>query len=225
MALEVIGSTPIIYQINFILKNYKYETFLNKNKFFLKLFFFNLNKNYISLNVFFLKKYFLFFNFLIFFQKTNVIIFFEKRLNNYKFFLEKKILIITLNLCKQHPKINLYDNFLKKNLNWSVGVLLKYLNISEKNIRRSFKGLKILINFILKKINKNFNNYNIILKIKGLKKNIVKIFNLFDLIFNNFKLNFFFISIFKNWDKKKIKILRFIKRRIRKKLIKIDNKR
>jgi hypothetical protein len=48
---------------------------------------------------------------------------------------------------------------------------------------------------------------------------LLKLFNFF---FSKMKVISFFLVPFKSWDSKKIRKYRFIKRRIRKKLIKID---
>lgn len=137
----------------------------------------------------------------------------------------QKYLLIVLNLKKSQPKINFFDFFLKKSYNWSVGVILKFLLIKEKSIRRSFKGLKILLSFAIKKILKYFEKRNYILKIKGLKSYVTKVIRLLDLFLMQLKIDFFFFLTFKSWDKKKIKSCKNIKRRVKKRLILMEKKK
>lgn len=136
---------------------------------------------------------------------------------------------ILLSLINKQPKIN-YLN-LKKNFkkSYSIGLVLKILNIFKKSNRRSISSLKYVINFILKKdlLNQNDNNLinkgqNFGLIFKSLKKNFIKILYLFKNLVNMYRLNYIIFYPLKQFNFIKIKKIRSIKRRITKKLIEFN---
>lgn len=170
---------------------------LNKNKicFFYKI---TNTLNYLNLNAFFFK------------QNTNI--FFKK--NNFT--------AVSFNITKKQLFINFFD-FLKNqnNMSISTGVFLSYLNIKIKFIKNNLKGWFLFLNFLNKKIiTLKYNKNNIVFILKGLKKKINIIFQkILQIFYNNNVSYFYFITKIKKYEK----IKKFIKRRIKKKLIKIEN--
>ena len=59
--------------------------------------------------------------------------------------------IINLNLVGKQAKVNLIDLNLKKKYIFTIGLVLKILNLYKKSSRRSIQMLKYLINFLVKK--------------------------------------------------------------------------
>jgi hypothetical protein len=143
-------------------------------------------------------------------------------------FEQKNFNIIVLSYVSKQLKLNIKN---KKNFNifnLSVGKVLSSLNILEKKKKKTVKGRKFFIEYL-----KNFfikfyyifnNEKNTILKIKQLSKNVVIDKKLLIILYKYFNIkllisstslpnNFFF--------KKKIKS---IKKRLKKNLIKYENK-
>jgi hypothetical protein len=127
--------------------------------------------------------------------------------------------IFLLNLIDRQPKINLLNLLLFKKNIYTIGLILKILNLFKKCSRRSIPMLKYVLNFLFKKYSNDFYNKKIMLTIKGLKKNYIKIIYFLKFLINKFNINFFYINPIKTFTLIKIKKIRSIKRRIRKKLI------
>lgn len=85
-----------------------------------------------------------FYNFLYNYIHTKV------QINHFKLYTQINTLTI-LNLNNRQPKINFLDLDLKKKFIFSIGLVLKILNIYKKSSRRSILMLKHLINFLIKK--------------------------------------------------------------------------
>ena len=122
-------------------------------------------------------------------------------------------------------KINYTDIKKFKSQFYSIGILLALLKlIISKSVRRNIKGIKIILTFFLKKVSKQYRNKNCILNIKGLSKLYLKIFYFLSDLFEYLNVkNIIWIPL-KSWNKTNIKIVKSIKRRIKKKLIKLEYK-
>lgn len=130
--------------------------------------------------------------------------------------------IILLNLNNKQAKINLLDLDIKKKYIFTIGLVLKILNIYKKSSRRSIQMLKYLINFLIKKYLITWSNKKFMFVIKGLKKNFIKIVYFFKFIIYKFNIKFFYINPTKFFKITKIKKIRSIKRRVYKKLITLN---
>lgn len=91
-----------------------------------------------------------------------------------------------------------------------------------KSVRRNMKGIKILLVFLIKKIARQYKNKNCVLSIKGLSKWYLKIFYLLGDLFIKLNIRNIVWVPLRSWNKSKIKIVRSIKRRIKKKLTKLE---
>ena len=127
--------------------------------------------------------------------------------------------IINLNLVGKQAKINLIDLNLKKKYVFTIGLVLKILNLYKKSSRRSIQMLKYLINFLIKKYLIQWNNKKFMFVIKGFQKNFIKIIYFFKYIIFKFNIKFFYINPVKFFKITKMKKVRSIKRRVYKKLI------
>lgn len=208
MALKVVGSNPInhpLQKIIFFRKNkikkrqFKKKTFLIK-----KVQLYNIKQKLLQKNLLGYTKYNLI--------KRNKLI---KSTNT-------NPLIITLSQKIFNPKNTI---FFKKNLNtFSVGSIIKYFKINQaKYIRRSIKGVKIILNFlknIIQKIYSKKNTKYTILNVVGVDYNLL---NLSKLIKTLVKPNNFWLILLLNikisFTKKKEKKVKAIKKRLKKKII------
>lgn len=122
-------------------------------------------------------------------------------------------------------KINYIDLKNYKSQFYSIGIILSLLKLLiTKSVRRNLKGAKILLTFFLKKLIKQYRYKSCILNIKGLSKSYLKIFYFLNDLFEYLYVkNFIWIPL-KSWNKNNVKIIKSIKRRIRKKLIKLEYK-
>jgi hypothetical protein len=148
-------------------------------------------------------------------------------IKNHKELQIKYLIKDTLVVCISQKIFNNKSTIIvKKNLHtFSIGSILKYFKIKQgKYVRRSLKGLKIFLNFLVSFLKKNFflkkrNLNNFIFHINGfdynffyLKKNLKKFF------IN--KHNFFFILNLKiSFTKTKDKKIKAIKKRLKKKIL------
>lgn len=148
----------------------------------------------------------------------------------------KKLNLISDN--KDYPRDNIYINvsqklhnpkgvvYIHKNLNTiSIGSIIRYFNIVEnKFIRRTLKGNKIFLNFlkniIIKKYNRYIKNNNLLLTINGFDYNLFYFKYILKSFFkkNDFTL-FFLVNLKINFNKKKEKKIKAIKKRLRKKIL------
>ena len=159
MALEVIGSIPIIYPkiLNFKV-NVLSKIIFKKYK----------NINLSNLNIITTMKKFQFmpiFNFIYEFLniKTKINVFFKKMTINS---------LLILNLKKKQPKINFIDLKLDKKYIYSIGLVLKILNTFKKSNRRVTLMLKNVITFVFKKHFQNIDSLMFI--IKGFNKKLME---------------------------------------------------
>lgn len=191
----------------YILKKFKIKKkFFKKNKLLLK----NINV-YKHYNTILLKSFF--------------ILYFYKKLN-----------LITDN--KSYPRENIYINisqklhnpkgvlYINKNLNTiSIGSIIKYFNIFEnKFIRRTLKGNKIFLNFLKNIVNKKYSklikNNNLLLTINGFDYNLFYYKYILKGFFKKSDfLLFFLINLKINFNKKKEKKIKAIKKRLKKKIL------
>jgi len=130
--------------------------------------------------------------------------------------------LILANFKNKQPKLNILN--LQKNTNhtYSIGLILKVLNLYKKSSRRNLMFLKYLISFILKK--NLITSNKIIFLIKGFSKNYVKLIYFFKLIILQFNISILYLNPIKKFNKNiNLKKKRAIKRRIFKKLIDFNN--
>lgn len=165
-------------------------------------------------------------NFLKKIKYFNYKIYVYKKLNNdfNKFF--KENLMVAIGKKKYNPKAVI---FLKKNVNtFSIGSIIKYLRVKKgKFFRRSFMGLKILINVLKNILKKKFYKFygNFFLKLNNSSFNLNKSRFLISKIFKKKFLRddvstFFLINLKISFTKVKGKKKKSIKKRLRKKILK-----
>lgn len=132
--------------------------------------------------------------------------------------------IMLINFKNKQLKFNVLDLNLKKKFVYSVGLILKILDLYKKSNRRATGMVKHLVNFILKKYYfLEFEKLNkVFLIVKGLRKNFIKLLYFFKLIIAKFNVNLFYINPLKSFNLKKIKKHRSIKKRVYKKLIEFN---
>lgn len=129
--------------------------------------------------------------------------------------------LIILNLKRKKPFINAMVN--KKNkIALSTGIVLRYLYIREKKLRKKLSSLYLMLKIVLIMLQKEILSFKTILfEIKGLRKDMYLIIKFLKarLIFKNLIIihtpNLYFNSI-------KYKKVRAIKKNLKKKLIKIN---
>ena len=188
----------------------------------------NFNKKFYNIFIKWFEIYYIFISLKLLNINFNVFVFLNKSINTLKFIFNNfndidlyfAIVFKTLQL-----KLNYTDIKNFKSQFYSIGILLSLLKlIISKSVRRNIKGIKILMTFFLKKIIKQYRNKNCILNIKGLSKLYLKIFYFLGDLFENLNIkNLIWIPL-KSWNKNNIKIVKSIKRRIKKKLIKLEYK-
>lgn len=133
---------------------------------------------------------------------------------NKKLKLEKLFLI---NFKNKQVKLNILDLIGNKKYIFSIGLILKVLNLYKKSNRKNLLFLKYLINYVINKI--NIKNKKIVFVIKGLIKNYVKMLYYFKLIVINFNISIFYINPVKIFKLINLKKKRSIKRRLYKKIV------
>lgn len=194
MALKVVGSSPTSHPLGKIV-------FFKKNK---------IKRRDFKKKTFLIKKNILFLhNNILLCKKISL---YTKTIQLNKNYVKVKTnnnLLVTFSQKIFNTKCTIFS---KKNLNtFSVGSIIKYFKVKQsKYVRRSVKGVKILLNFIKNVLEKNYiknSTEQIILNIVGvdynltnLKKNIKNIFKK-----NNLKNIFFLMNIKISFTKKKIK--------------------
>lgn len=201
MTLKVVGSNPIIYpKMLFQTKNCKNLININvvkKSHNHNLSFFYNLD---FKTNLLF-KPMFIYYNFFsLNVKKSNTV---ER--NNFIFLFNKKKWHYSFNLL-QHNKTLFF---------FSVGVVLNFLKILSKSLRRSKKGFSIYLNMVLN-ILKKFLSYNTTILLNFFDNKLV----FFKKRLNNYRFNnMLFIKLPTNVYKK-FKRHKSIKRRLTKKFIK-----
>ncbi len=156
-----------------------------------------------------------------------IFLFFQDKLIGLKLFMRDLTnlrLILILTFRSLHLRVNYYDLINHIFQYYSIGMLLNLFKLESKSYRRSLKGVKVLLNFLNKKINKRYFRVGSLLKINGLTKNYLKFFYLLTSILNALNVRVFVWTPIKSWSKCGVKKLKSIKRRIRKKLIKFEQK-
>jgi hypothetical protein len=130
----------------------------------------------------------------------------------------KNTYILTININNIKPRINL---FLNKNLllNLSSGIIKKKLDIKTKNVKKNQKMLKLMIKILSYNIIRIYNIDNLIIYVKGLK---TKLNNLLPLLkkYFNIRKNIFIFTPAVIHNKLKFKKNKAIKRKLKKKFIK-----
>lgn len=139
-------------------------------------------------------------------------------INLYKNYTNLNYLVL-VNFRNKQPKLNLIDLALKKKYIYTLGLVLKLLNMYKKASRRNINFLKYLVSYVLKKYNSNLANQKIIFIIKGLVKNYIKYIYYFKSLILNFNISLLYINPIKIFKFNKRKKKRSIKRRIYKKLV------
>ena len=127
--------------------------------------------------------------------------------------------LLTLNLQNKQVKLNCIDIINNKNYIYSIGLILKLLNIFKKSNRRNVTYLKYIINYVFKLYSLKFINSKLILSFKGLFKNYVKLIYFFRLLINKYNISLFLINPIKINNMSFVQKKRSIKRRIYKKLV------
>ena len=171
-------------------------------------FFFNFNKNFLILK----------YNLLFFYNFLYKYIYTLYSINTYKAQISLENLIL-VNFKHKQPKLNLLDLNIHKNFVFTIGLILKILNLYKKSNRKNIMFLKYLINYVVKKYSNTLVKKNIIFVIKGLRKNFLKLIYFFKLFIINFDINVFYINPIKIFKDLKLKKKRSIKRRLFKKLV------
>lgn len=128
--------------------------------------------------------------------------------------------IIILNLKKRQPKLNFVDLKCNKKYIYTIGLVLKILNVFKKCNRRVPLMIKNVVTFVLKKHISDLNKIMFI--VKGFSKKIIKMVYMFKSIFNS--LSMLYIQPLKTYKIINIKKKRSIKRRIFKKLVSFSTK-
>jgi hypothetical protein len=127
--------------------------------------------------------------------------------------------ILIINTTKKKPIINLINKN-KLILNLTSGIIKKKLEIKEKNVKKSYKMLKMMIKILAFNIRKIFELKNFIIQLKGSKSKIPQILTLLKRYLNPKNKVFIFTPKIIN-NKIKFKKIKAIKRRLKKKFIKM----
>jgi hypothetical protein len=121
-------------------------------------------------------------------------LFFQDKLAKLKKFVNELsglrfVLIMTFK--SMHLRVNYYDfiNFIFQY--YSIGMLLSLFKLESKSYRRSLKGIKVLLNFLSKKISKKYFRALSLIKVNGLTKNYLKFFYLLASVLNNLNTRVF----------------------------------
>lgn len=124
---------------------------------------------------------------------------------------------VLVNFKNKQVKLNYVDIKNKKVYIYTLGLVLKILDLYKKSSRRNIIFLKYLINFLIKKY--QINQGRTILIAKGLVKNYIKLIYYFKSITSVFNISIFYVNPIKIFNNLKIKKKRCIKRRLYKKLV------
>ena len=126
--------------------------------------------------------------------------------------------IILFNMFKLKPNLIFIDKN-KCKLNLTPGIILKKLNLKEKNLKKDLKIINYMIKLTFFNIDIFYKNYNFIINIIGLNKNYFRILKFFKK--NSLtKNNFYLINKNENINLKKFKKKKSIKKKFIKKHIK-----
>lgn len=140
-------------------------------------------------------------------------------LNKKKYNLYNNYSILIINTTKKKPIINLINRD-KLILNLTAGIIKKKLEIKEKNVKKSYKMLKMMMKISAFNIKKIFELKNFIIQLKGSKSKIPQILTLLKRYLSPKKKIFIYTPKIIN-NKLKFKKIKAIKRRLKKKFIKM----
>lgn len=228
MALKVASSNLATHLISFIRKRIFKKKKIYKISKFKKIYIFNkfnLNmfseilKMFIIFNINFLNKKKILKNF----KNYIYINYFNLNLKYLKNNIENKnnFYLIILNLKYKKPFVNAMIQR-KNKIALSTGIVLRYLQIKEKKLRKKLSSLYLMLKIILIMLQREILSFKkFIFEIKGLRKDMYLIIKFLKarLVFKNLIIvhtpNLFFKSI-------KYKKIKAIKKNLKKKLIKID---
>lgn len=131
----------------------------------------------------------------------------------------KKINIIIYNIYKLKPNL-IFLSKEKCKLNLTTGIILKKLNLKEKNLKKDLRIINYMIKLIFFNLDLFYKNYKYIINIIGLNKNYFRILKFFK---KNTLLskNFFLINKNEKINLTKYKKKKSIKKKFTKKYIKI----
>ena len=141
---------------------------------------------------------------------------------NYKNILnfnKKKINLAIIDLNKLKTKLIILNKE-KCILNLTPGIILKKLNIIEKNMKKNIKILNYMIKITFNNLKKYFYTYNYIINIIGVNTNFLKILKFLKKNLN-IKKNIYLINLNRNKNIKKSKKVKSIKKNMKKKYTKI----
>jgi hypothetical protein len=141
------------------------------------------------------------------------------RINKKKNNLYSNYSILIINTITKKPKINLINQD-KLILNLTPGIIKKKLEIKEKNVKKSYKMLKMMMKISAFNIKKIFELKNFIIQLKGSKSKIPQILTLLKRYLSPKKKIFIYTPNIIN-NKLKFKKIKAIKRRLKKKFIKM----
>lgn len=131
---------------------------------------------------------------------------------------KKKINIIIFNIFKLKPNLIFIDKNNCK-LNLTPGIILKKLNLKEKNLKKDLKIINYMIKLTFFNLDIFYKNYNFIINLIGLNKNYFKILKFFKK--NSLtKNNLYLINKNESINLKKYKKKKSIKKKFIKKNIK-----
>lgn len=156
-----------------------------------------------------------------------IFIFFQDKLirfRNYINSLNNLTYLLILTFRSMHLRVNYYDLLNYFSQYYSIGMLLNMFKLESKSYRRSLKGVKVLLNFLSKKISKKYYRQLSFLKVNGITKNYLKFFYLLSSILSILTVKIFLWYPIKSWNKSGVKKIKSIKRRIKKKLIKLEQR-
>lgn len=120
--------------------------------------------------------YFVYFKYLSTFQLKYIYFDIYKILKKNKM---KKINIIIYNIYKLKPNL-IYLSKNKCKLNLTPGMILKKLNLKEKNLKKDLKIINYMIKLIFFNLDNFYKNYNFIINLIGLNKNYFRILKFFN---------------------------------------------
>jgi hypothetical protein len=131
----------------------------------------------------------------------------------------KKYAIIVINSVKKKTFISFIKNN-KSILNLTPGIITKKLEIKEKNIKKSFKILNLMVKTTINNIKKVYNPSNYIIQIKGTKNNLNQLLTLLRVRLDLSKTFLIYTPII-GYNKLRFKKIRSIKKKLKKKFIKM----
>jgi hypothetical protein len=145
--------------------------------------------------------------------------FYKNKKNNFNKLGLKKYAILVINTTKKKT----FVSFIRKNksiLNLTPGIITKKLDIKEKNAKKSFKILNLMIKTTINNVKKIYNPINYVIQIKGTKSNLNQLLNLLRVRLD-FKKVFLIYTPIIGYNTLRFKKVRSIKKKLKKKFIKM----